>query len=56
MNFHLVVVHEFGAYKRGDKITSEGEVLRILDSSLAPNVVKIAGAPVEPPALPAGEV
>jgi hypothetical protein len=37
----LVVVHPFGPYKKGDKITDSGEVERILASSNAPKVVKI---------------
>ena len=40
----LVVVHPFGSYKKGDKITDASEVEKILASSNAPMVVKI-GSP-----------
>lgn len=51
---HLIVVHEFGQYAKGDKIIASDEVAKVLDSPQHTHVVKIA-APDEPPALPADE-
>lgn len=49
MNHHLVVVHDFKTYKRGDMITDEAEVANILASPQHPHVVKIQ-APTPAPA------
>lgn len=38
----LVVVHQFGTYKRGDKITDAAEVAKILASANVHSVVKVA--------------
>ncbi|MBR0693674.1 hypothetical protein [Bradyrhizobium lablabi] len=54
MRHHLIVVHEFGQYAKGDKIIASDEVAKVLDSPQHTHVVKIA-APDEPPALPADE-
>lgn len=37
----LVVVHQFGSYKRGDKITDSEEVKKVLESH-PHSVVKVA--------------
>lgn len=47
MNHHLIVVHEFGGYKKGQKITAADEVALVLASPQHPHVVKIV-APEEP--------
>jgi hypothetical protein len=47
VNYHLFVVHEFGPYKKGHKITAPDEVAMVLASPQHPHVVKVA-APVTP--------
>jgi hypothetical protein len=37
----LVVVHEFGPYKKGDEITDETEIAKILAGENSPKVVKV---------------
>lgn len=37
---HLTVVHPFGKYQAGDKITDPEDVQAILDGENAPKVVK----------------
>jgi hypothetical protein len=49
MSYHLIVVHPFGIYARGDRITDEAEMQRVLASHNHPSVNKIA-APDAPPA------
>jgi hypothetical protein len=56
MKHHLVVVHEFGNFVKGQKITDQDEVAAVLASHNHTHVVKVA-APAEdeepsPPALP----
>lgn len=50
MEFDLIVVHEFGAYVRGNRITDQDEVARILASNVSPNIVKVPRAPQAPAA------
>lgn len=47
MNYHLVVTQDFGAYKKGHKITAADEVAMVLAGPQHPFVNKIA-APPEP--------
>lgn len=51
MMYHLVVVHDFGTYTKGQMITAQDEIEMILRSPQHTNVVKIA-APAEAPAEP----
>jgi hypothetical protein len=44
----LVVVHEFGPYKRGTEITDEDSIAKIIGSENANKVVKV-GAVTPPP-------
>lgn len=39
---HLIVIHAFGAYRRGDEITDAAEIERVLASENAKDVVKVA--------------
>lgn len=40
--FHLVVVEPFGSYAKGDRVSDPTEVAKILESSNAGHVVKVA--------------
>ncbi len=50
--YHLTVVHEFGSYSKGQRITDEAEVLAVLASHNHTHVVKTLApepAPTAPP-------
>jgi len=47
--YHLIVVHEFGNYTKGQKITDEAEVAAVLASHNHTGVVKIPAPVTEPP-------
>lgn len=51
VSHHLIVVHEFGNYAKGTKITEADEVALVLASPQHTNVVKIAAPEAQPPAL-----
>lgn len=42
MSHHLTVIHEFGSYKKGDKIFPADEIEMVLASPQHPNVVRSA--------------
>lgn len=48
MNFHLTVIEPFGGYAKGDEITDQAEVARILASENEHHVIKRAAPPAEP--------
>ena len=47
MQYHLIVVHDFGNYTRGQRVTDEAEVAAILEGPNHTHIVKIA-APAAP--------
>jgi hypothetical protein len=50
--YDLVVIHDFGSYKRGQKLIDQNEVDSILDSEYSHNVHKVATSPpIEAPAF-----
>lgn len=52
MSHHLIVVHEFGNYTKGQRISEAHEVAKVLESPQHTHVVKIAApAEVQPPPL-----
>lgn len=40
--FHLVVIHAFGTYRRGDMITDAAEIERVLAGENAASVNRVA--------------
>jgi hypothetical protein len=49
VTYYLVVVHDFGPYKKGNMITAADEVAMILASPQHPHVNKIPAPPEETP-------
>lgn len=42
--FELMVVHPFGDYERGQRITDTGEIAKVLESENAKSVNRVAAA------------